>query len=239
VDTDPNALSPTAASKSKVSLLTIAGRFPAAKRVAPGASMAGWGGGTESAPGRARRGQRGARATMHIVFFGLKRAHHGALRVTRRRLAELGLTAARFDLLYAVLERLGPPQVDLCNALGVSAPTVSRMVNSLQELGLVERQTAPEDRRLRLVVLTEAGRRCIEGAIARFRGAGLAQRLVDRALQVKRRGKDVCTRLEEQLVTTLDEIRRAYRDVANLYRPWEPDADDNPLWDQDPLLRGT
>ena len=39
---------------------------------------------------------------MHAIFFGLKRAHHGTLRITRRALIALGLTAARFDLLYAV-----------------------------------------------------------------------------------------------------------------------------------------
>jgi DNA-binding MarR family transcriptional regulator len=175
--------------------------------------------------------------SMHLVFFGLKRAHHGVLRVTRRQLGELGLTPARFDLLYAVLERWSPPQVDLCHALGVSAPTVSRMVSSLQQLGLVVRQAAPEDRRLRCVVLSEAGRRCIEGAIARFIGEGRAQRLVDRALRVRRRGTEVCAKLEANLVETLDEIRRAYRDVANLYRPWAPDADGELLWDRDPGLR--
>src|SRR6516225_6895329 len=93
----------------------------------------------------ATRRSRRIGVSMHLAFFGLKRAHHGVLRVTRRQLGELGLTPARFDLLYAVLERWSPPQVDLCRALGVSAPTVSRMVSSLQQLGLVVRQTSPED----------------------------------------------------------------------------------------------
>jgi DNA-binding MarR family transcriptional regulator len=175
---------------------------------------------------------------MHIVFFGLKRAHHGVLRITRRELAELGLTAARFDLLYAVLERLEPPQVDLCRALGVSAPTVSRMVTSLEKLGLVARKTATEDRRLRFVVLTDAGRRCILEAIERFIDWGTAQLAIDSALCGQGwSDATLCTRAGQKLEKTLEKIRRAYGDGANLYRPWEPDRDDNPMWDADPLLR--
>ena len=41
---------------------------------------------------------------MNAIFFGLKRAYHGTLRIYRRALANLGLTAARFDLLYAARE---------------------------------------------------------------------------------------------------------------------------------------
>lgn len=45
---------------------------------------------------------------VHAAFFGLKRAYWGSLRVTRRRLKELGLTAARFDLLYLLHEPRAP-----------------------------------------------------------------------------------------------------------------------------------
>ena len=100
---------------------------------------------------------------MNAIFFGLKRAYHGSLRITRRALARLGLTAARFDLLYAVNESGGRRmlQRDLRRALGVSPPTVSRMVDSLEALGWVQRERCCVDGRMRFVRLTEAGRRCI------------------------------------------------------------------------------
>jgi DNA-binding MarR family transcriptional regulator len=175
---------------------------------------------------------------MHAVFFGLKRAHHGVLRIGRRALAQLGLTAARFDLLYAVREREGLPQSELCQALGVSAPTVSRMVTSLEELGLLARQATIIDRRLRHVTLTDAGRRIIEEAIGWFMSAGIAQLAVDSALCPTRwyDGK-LCSRVRQRLDKTLDAIRHAYGDIADLYRPWDPDADGNPMWDADPLER--
>jgi DNA-binding MarR family transcriptional regulator len=174
---------------------------------------------------------------MHIVFFALKRAHRGVLRITRQALAKLGLTAARFDLLYAVLEREGFPQSELCRALGVSAPTVSRMLTSLEKLGLILRDVG-SDRRLRHISLTDAGRRRIEGAIGRFIHEGAAKLALDSALCPKRwYDERVCSRIRQRLEKPLNKIRRAAADVADLYIPWDPDADDSPLWDQDPLLR--
>ena len=88
------------------------------------------------------------RFLVHNIFFGLKRAHHGTLRITRKLLAAFGLTAARFDLLYAVKkERRGILQSALRKVLGVSRATVSRMLASLEELGLVRRTFAKQDRR--------------------------------------------------------------------------------------------
>ena len=87
---------------------------------------------------------------MNVIFFGLKRAYHGTLRVTREALAKLGLTPARFDLLYIVAKEGGTLlQRELQRALGVVAATVSRMLTSLEELGLVEREVVEEDHRCR------------------------------------------------------------------------------------------
>jgi DNA-binding MarR family transcriptional regulator len=176
---------------------------------------------------------------MHTVFFGLKRAHHGVLRIVRNALAQLGLTAARFDLLYAVLEREGLPQFELCQALGVSAATVSRMVSSLEKLGLIARHTTVLNRRLRHVSLTAEGRRVIEDAIDRFVTWGTAQLAVDSALCPRRwMDRGSCSRAGWRLEKTLDTIRHAYGDIADLYRPWEPDADGSPIWDAVSLEAG-
>ncbi len=74
---------------------------------------------------------------MHAVFFGLKRAHQGTLRITRGVLTALGLTAARFDLLFAVKKssRYGLNQSALRKVLGVSRATVSRMLASTRRAG--------------------------------------------------------------------------------------------------------
>ena len=74
---------------------------------------------------------------------------------------EIGLPASQFPLL-AALDRLGPLGVgQLAQAVGVSQPGVSRMLENLQADGLVTSQRLEGDRRLRPIVLTKAGRQLI------------------------------------------------------------------------------
>src|SRR5579859_5349878 len=96
---------------------------------------------------------------MHAILFSLKRAYHGTLSVTRPALARLGLTPARFDLLYIVATwpLNSKRQSDLRRELGVTAPTVCRMLKSLEELGLVTRAREGRDTRQRFVALTRKG----------------------------------------------------------------------------------
>ncbi len=95
---------------------------------------------------------------MHPMAFQLKRAHLRVVAFGQALLDEFGLTPARFDLLYIVHERTNhaPTQVELCRALGVTAATVSKMVKSLERLGIVERFKC-YDKRLKYVALSERG----------------------------------------------------------------------------------
>src|SRR5271154_1732091 len=121
---------------------------------------------------------------MHSIFFGLKRAHHGTLRITRKVLVAMGLTAARFDLLYAVKKvRRGLNQSALRKVLGVSRATVSRMLASLEELGLVRREVTTADRRQKFVQLTTKGRWRIALAHRQLTRSGWAQLAIDSALE--------------------------------------------------------
>jgi len=163
---------------------------------------------------------------MNIVFFSLKRAYHGTLRVTRRVLARLGLTAARFDLLYIVQKSGGPMlQRRLQRELGVAAPTVSRMLASLDTLGLVEREVLQQDRRCRYVRLTKEGRRSVLRAARLLIHSGHVQLAVDSALCPQRWPSELAGDIAGGLLdTTLRLLRHAYGDVAALHYPWtDPD----------------
>jgi DNA-binding MarR family transcriptional regulator len=162
---------------------------------------------------------------MNAIFFGLKRAYHGTLRITRGTLANLGLTAARFDLLYAVRRtKSRMSQRDLRGTLGVSAPTVSRMLASLEKLGLIRRERSTVDRRARVVILTKAGLRSLGRAVRLFIRSGYAQLAVDSALCPDDWGDDAkCLSATEECDSALRRFRHAYRDVATLYFPWHPD----------------
>ncbi|MFL6240258.1 MAG: MarR family winged helix-turn-helix transcriptional regulator [Actinomycetes bacterium] len=65
----------------------------------------------------------------------------------------------------AALNVRGPLRLsDLAAHEHVSAPTATRLVASLEERGLVRRQSNPEDRRSTLLAATPAGRRTLDRA---------------------------------------------------------------------------
>ena len=70
--------------------------------------------------------------------------------------------AAWFPLL-AALDRLGALSVgELSQAVGVSQPVITRSLRGLEDDGLVESQTAQEDRRVRRVALSAKGRGLVQ-----------------------------------------------------------------------------
>ena len=165
--------------------------------------------------------------TMNAIFFGLKRAYHGTLRIARSTLRLLGLTAARLDMLYAIYLKtpLKILQSTLRRTLGVSSPTTSRMLASLEELGLVHRSRVAGDGRQRWVELTVAGRASIQHASWMMIRAGQAQLAVDSALSQKAlvRRRTLLLRHGGPRLTFLSTLRLVYRDVADLYYRWHPD----------------
>jgi DNA-binding MarR family transcriptional regulator len=166
---------------------------------------------------------------MHAAFFGLKRAYWGSLRGTRRTLADMGLTAARFDLLYILWElpSRAHRQRALYRRLGVTPPVVSRMLKSLRERGLVKRERCALDRRSWWISLTPAGRHCIREAIDHFIRHRRAQRLVERGLcpdmppGPQRADAAFCAMGD--LEHLLDRLRKGFRALGTLHYPWHPD----------------
>ena len=103
-------------------------------------------------------------SAMHIIPFHLKRAWHCTLSHLRRLAKPFALTPARFDLLYFVGHYGRKPQATLHKALGVSRATTSRMLISLEKLGLIVRRHPYRTRKHRnlrnyLVELTNEARR--------------------------------------------------------------------------------
>jgi DNA-binding MarR family transcriptional regulator len=105
------------------------------------------------------------------------------LRLTVGRLARrirqqstLGLTPSQYSALVSI-DQLQPVRLgDLAAAEGVSAPTVTKVVNLLEVAGLVEREVDASDRRSSFVRLTDPGREAL-GRIRTERTAFLRQRL--------------------------------------------------------------
>lgn len=73
------------------------------------------------------------------------------------RLKELGLTLNGFFILMSLLEAEGLTQSDLGNRIKMPAYSITRLIDALQEKGLVERCTDPTSRRNHLIFLTPQG----------------------------------------------------------------------------------
>jgi DNA-binding MarR family transcriptional regulator len=162
---------------------------------------------------------------MHAIAFGTKRAHHGFVRITRKALASVGLTAARFDMMHALAGRgrkgHGAPcvlQRELQRQLGVTASVISRMLKALERLGFLRRFRA-SDRRQRIIELTERGMECIRAA-RRMLLKGV-HRLVCVAICFGRH-RDANERFWKMaaLESALNALRRDFGDTARLYYPW-------------------
>ncbi len=171
---------------------------------------------------------------MDPVFFTIKRAYYATLRLTRRALRAMGLTAARFDLLDA-LYRLGTRcvhlQSNLRRGLGVARSTISRMMISLERLGLVTRR---RDGRDCIVALTPEGRRRVRRAYFGLVLVGHVGLALDGALAPgERRWPDAraCARARRHLEALCMRVRVGFGDEATLdrlteYGFWVPREDD-------------
>jgi DNA-binding MarR family transcriptional regulator len=71
-----------------------------------------------------------------------------------RRASALGVTSAQWRLLLRLSREPGLKQVELAERLDVEPITACRIVDRLEEAGLVERQRDPDDRRAWRLVLT-------------------------------------------------------------------------------------
>ena len=74
------------------------------------------------------------------------------------RLNSIGQTQARWEALFWVsVSGDAATQSELAERIGVEGPTLVRMLNRLEQEGLVERKDAPNDRRAKIIRLTPKG----------------------------------------------------------------------------------
>jgi DNA-binding MarR family transcriptional regulator len=156
-------------------------------------------------------------AEMHALFFGMKRAHHATLRLSRSLLRGSGLTPARFDMMYAIRQQPSLLQSTLRRRLGVSRTTVSRMLQALEQCGFVRRARAGRER---LVEMTREGAltfvraeraAVLSGAVSLALDAALAPITLDAFVAL------------EAFDGHLQSVRVAFGDAADLLYPWHPD----------------
>lgn len=135
------------------------------------------------------------------VWGRIARIERLAGRAIAATLARHGLHPSEFDVL-ATLRRHGGAlrPVDLRRGMMVGSGTVTHRIDRLETAGLVERTPDPDDRRGRVVRLTDAGRATVDRAVADHLETeqGLLDALPDEARD----------RLAEDLSTLLADLER-------------------------------
>ncbi|RZS91040.1 MarR family protein [Motilibacter rhizosphaerae] len=94
---------------------------------------------------------------------GFVEAHAVRKRLRERLGTAMGTGGGKVKLLL-LLESSALSHGEVAEALGVDRPYTTVLVNALEEQGLVERRTDSDDRRRKLVALTEQGRRTVSDA---------------------------------------------------------------------------
>jgi MarR family transcriptional regulator, transcriptional regulator for hemolysin len=84
---------------------------------------------------------------METLPFEIAETAHALRKAFDRRTVGLGVTRAQWKVLFRLARQPGLRQIELADMLDIEPITLSRIVDRLEEGGLVERKPDPSDRR--------------------------------------------------------------------------------------------
>ena len=94
---------------------------------------------------------------METILPEIGETAHALRKAFGRRAASLGVTGAQWKVLFKLTLKPGLRQTDLADMLDLEPITLTRIIDRLQEAGLVERTPDPADRRVwRLEITAQA-----------------------------------------------------------------------------------
>lgn len=118
----------------------------------------------------------GRRALEDDLGFLLTRASAMLVKATNEALAPLGLKVRAYSVLsIACDDRSGVTQRQVAEDVGLDPSQIVALVDDLESRGLVERTADPGDRRNKLIVATDAGRKLCEQGRRRSRDVAARQ----------------------------------------------------------------
>jgi DNA-binding MarR family transcriptional regulator len=95
----------------------------------------------------------------------IRRLHQISVGIFLQEMGEIGLTPVQYAALQAVSNQPGIDQRTLARTIALDASTTGGVVDRMESRGWLERRTAPEDRRSRQLVLTQAGAAILAEAV--------------------------------------------------------------------------
>lgn len=139
----------------------------------------------------------------------IRRMHQIAVAIFLQETEAHGLTPVQYATMQAVANAPGSDQRTLASAAGFDTSTVGGVIDRLEARGLIMRSASPNDRRVRLLSLTDAGRALLEAIIPSMLRA--QERMLE-PLPKKERAEFM--RMLRVLVAANNELSRAPSDAA-------------------------
>jgi DNA-binding MarR family transcriptional regulator len=90
---------------------------------------------------------------------------HRSIHAFLRHNRESDLSHSQIGALFRLYHHGASPINDLADHLGITMAAVSQLLNPLIDLDLIFRSTDPEDRRVKLITLTEKGKETVQKSI--------------------------------------------------------------------------
>ncbi|MBI5259914.1 MAG: MarR family transcriptional regulator [Burkholderiales bacterium] len=101
----------------------------------------------------------------------IRRLQQIAVAIFLQETQDQGLTPVQYAALQALANAPGFDQRTLARTIGFDTSTMAGVIDRLEARGLVLRANSPDDRRVRLLSLTDAGRQLLLAAVPGMRRA--------------------------------------------------------------------
>jgi len=95
----------------------------------------------------------------------IRRLQQIAVAIFLQETASLAITPVQYAALHAVAGTPGIDQRTLARTIGFDTSTIAAVIDRLESRSLVQRSASPDDRRVRLLTLTDAGRALLDEAV--------------------------------------------------------------------------
>lgn len=92
----------------------------------------------------------------------IRRMHQLVVALFMNEVQQLGLTPVQFSSLHTICSCPGIDQKTLCQSIGYDTSTIGGVIDRLESRGLVKREMAAHDRRVRLITATAEGHAMLE-----------------------------------------------------------------------------
>ena len=138
----------------------------------------------------------------------IRRLHQIAVAIFMQETEAHGVTPVQYGALQAVRNTPGIDQRTLARSIGFDTSTIAGVVDRLEARGLLQRSASPDDRRVRLLTLTDDGHALVDAVVPSMRRA--QERMLE-PLPARERGEFL--RMLRSLVQANNALSRAPSDV--------------------------